>query len=113
MQEEDALKMVTLYPAKLLHLDHRMGSIKIGKDADMVLWSDHPLSIYARSEKTIIDGTIYYDIEKDKNMQEWIEKESARLIQKIKKANENGEKSSKSAPSPNHFWHCDDLFIEN
>ncbi|MCK5281145.1 MAG: amidohydrolase family protein, partial [Cyclobacteriaceae bacterium] len=113
MQEEDALKMVTLYPAKLLHLDHRMGSIKVGKDADVVLWSDHPLSIYARAEKTIIDGTIYYDIEKDQNMREWIEKERARLIQKIKKANENGEKSGKSAPSEKHSWHCDDLFIEN
>lgn len=113
MQEEDALKMVTLYPAQLLHLDHRMGSIKVGKDADVVLWSDHPLSIYAKAEKTIIDGTVYFDREKDLMKQQWIEKERARLIQKIKKANENGEKSINTPPSINHSWHCDDLFIEH
>ena len=43
--EEDAWKMVTLNPAKLLHIDDKMGSIKIGKDADIVLWTDNPLSI--------------------------------------------------------------------
>ena len=41
MTEEEALKMVTLNPAKLLHVDDRLGSIKIGKDADVVLWSDN------------------------------------------------------------------------
>jgi imidazolonepropionase-like amidohydrolase len=46
--EEEAWKMVTLNPAKLLHVDHRMGSIKAGKDADLVLWNAHPLSVYAR-----------------------------------------------------------------
>lgn len=51
MNEEDALKMVTLNPAKLLHVDDRVGSIKEGKDADIVLWSDNPLSIYAIAEK--------------------------------------------------------------
>lgn len=51
MSEEDALKMVTLNPAKLLHVDNRVGSIKEGKDADLVLWSDNPLSIYAIAEK--------------------------------------------------------------
>src|SRR5690606_3160312 len=59
MSEEDALKMVTLNPAKMLHVDNRVGSIKEGKDADLVLWSDHPLSIYAMSEKTIVDGVVY------------------------------------------------------
>ncbi len=52
MAEEEAWKMVTLNPAKLLHLNDRMGSIKAGKDADLVLWTDHPLSIYAKAEKT-------------------------------------------------------------
>src|SRR5690606_23575668 len=42
MSEEEALKMVTLNPAKMLHLDNQMGSIKVGKSADVVLWSDHP-----------------------------------------------------------------------
>ena len=56
VSEEDALKFVTLNPAKLLHLDDRVGSLKVGKDADVVLWSDHPLSVYAKAEKTIIEG---------------------------------------------------------
>ena len=69
MSEEDAWKMVTLNPAKLLHLDDRMGSIKVGKDADLVLWSDNPLSIYAQAEKTMVDGKIYYDQEEDAQKQ--------------------------------------------
>jgi hypothetical protein len=55
MSEENAWKMVTLNPAILLHLDDKVGSVKVGKDADLVLWSDHPLSVYAKAEKTLID----------------------------------------------------------
>ena len=83
MTEEQALKMVTLNPAKLLHLDHRMGSIKEGKDADLVLWSDNPLSIYAQVKFTIIDGIIYYDHQKDAKMQKEIQEERARIISKM------------------------------
>jgi imidazolonepropionase-like amidohydrolase len=68
--EEEALKMVTLNPAKALHLDGRMGSIKVGKDADLVLWTDHPLSIYAKPEKTIIEGAVYFDVEGDVKLRE-------------------------------------------
>ena len=63
VSDEDALKFVTLNPAKLLHIDDKVGSIKIGKDADLVIWSDHPLSVYAKAEKTIIEGTVYFDLE--------------------------------------------------
>ncbi len=65
MSEEDAFKMVTLNPAKALHVDNKVGSIKVGKDADLVLWSDNPLSIYANALYTIVDGTIYFDREHD------------------------------------------------
>ena len=54
LSEVEAMKLVTLNPAKLLNLDHRMGSIKIGKDADLVLWNEHPLSIYSKPFKTIV-----------------------------------------------------------
>lgn len=80
MSEEEAWKMVTINPAKLLHLDDRTGSIKEGKDADLVLWSDHPLSVYAKAEKTMIDGTVYFDIEKDKAQRQAIQAERAKLI---------------------------------
>ena len=81
--EEDAWKMVTLNPAKLLHLDHRMGSIKVGKDADLVLWTNHPLSISAKVSKTIIDGTIYYDLDRKLEFEDRNRKERARILQKM------------------------------
>src|SRR5207253_1790866 len=70
VSEEDALKMVTLNPAKLLHLDNHQGSIKVGKDADLVLWSDNPLSIYAKALQTYIDGICYFDRERDLKLRE-------------------------------------------
>ena len=81
--QEDALKMVTLNPAKLLHLDDTMGSIKIGKSADVVLWSGPPLSIYSKAEKTIIEGAIYFDIEKDKKLRKVMREERARILSKM------------------------------
>jgi imidazolonepropionase-like amidohydrolase len=83
MTEEEALKMVTLNPAILLHVDERMGSIKVGKDADLVVWSDNPLSVYAKAEQTIIDGIIYYDWERDVQMRKEIQEERMRIITKM------------------------------
>ena len=65
MSELEAWKTVTINPAKLLHIDNRVGSIKVGKDADVVLWSDHPMSIYAKAEKTIVDGKVFFDRNED------------------------------------------------
>ncbi|PCH92715.1 MAG: amidohydrolase, partial [Bacteroidetes bacterium] len=90
VSEEEALKLVTLNPAKLLHLDHRLGSIKVGKDADIVLWTDNPLSIYAKVQKTFVDGICYYDVKEDVKMRESIVVERARLIQKLIKSSDNG-----------------------
>jgi imidazolonepropionase-like amidohydrolase len=81
--EEEALKMVTLNPAKMLHVDDKVGSIKVGKDADLVLWSNNPLSIYAVAEKTIVDGTVFFDRERDKELRAQIQAERTRLIQKL------------------------------
>lgn len=83
VSEEEALKMVTLNPAKALHVADRVGSIKVGKDADLVLWSDHPLSIYAMSLYTIVDGTIFFSREKDLEQRKKIATERNRLIQKM------------------------------
>lgn len=83
MSEDEALKMVTLNPAKMLHVDDRVGSIKVGKDADLVLWSDHPLSIYAKSEKTIVDGIVYFDRGRDMELRKMIAEEKNRLVQKM------------------------------
>ena len=83
VSEEEALKMVTLNPAKALHVEDRVGSIKTGKDADIVIWSDNPLSIYAKSEKTIVDGIVYWDREKDAEQRKKISAERFRLVQKM------------------------------
>ncbi len=83
VNEIDALKMVTLNPAKLLHLDDQMGSIKVGKDADLVLWSDHPLSVYAAAEYTWVDGIAYYSRAEDLELRQTIADERARIIANI------------------------------
>lgn len=83
VSEVDALKMVTLNPAMLMHLDDRMGSIRAGKDADLVLWSDHPLSVYAVAETTWIEGAPFYDREEDLALREAIAAERARIIASI------------------------------
>ena len=93
--EEEALKMVTLNPAIMLHVDDKVGSLKVGKDGDVVLWSDHPLSIYAKSLYTIVDGTIYFDRQKDEQLQKEIDMERLRLVRKM-----NGEKRSGAPTIP-------------
>lgn len=92
MSELDAWKTVTINPAKLLHIDDRTGSIKVGKDADVVLWSDHPMSVYAKAEKTIIEGKVYFDIEEDKKKRVAIKQEKAKLIQMMLNEKMNGGK---------------------
>ncbi len=64
--EEDALKMITIYPAEIIGIEDRAGSIEIGKDGDIAIFSHHPLSVYTKCEKTIIEGEIYFDIDKAK-----------------------------------------------
>ncbi len=83
LSEVEAWKLCTLNPAKMLHLDSHMGSIKTGKDADIVVWSDNPLSVYARVEQTFVDGMRLYDIGRDAQKRDEIRKERARLIQKM------------------------------
>ena len=92
MSEEDAWKMVTLNPAILLHLDDKVGSVKVGKDADLVLWSDHPLSVYAKAEKTLIEGAVYFDIKKDKQQRKAIQKEKNKLVNLMRNEKDNGVK---------------------
>jgi imidazolonepropionase-like amidohydrolase len=61
LTEEEALKLVTLNPAIQLGIDKRVGTIDVGKDADVVIWSAHPLSVYAHAEQTFIDGELLFD----------------------------------------------------
>jgi adenine deaminase len=78
--------MVTINPAIQLGIDKRVGSIEAGKDADLVIWNHHPLSIYAVAQKSIIDGTVYFDRKKDIEHRAEIEKEKKALMDKEKAA---------------------------
>jgi len=65
LSEEEALKLCTLNGAKQLRLDHRLGTIDVGKDADLVIWTAHPFSTYSRVETTLVDGEILFDRTRD------------------------------------------------
>ena len=77
--EEEALKMITLNPAKQLGIDKRTGSIEQGKDADLVIWNAHPFSSFARVETTMIEGETYFDRAKDMANRTALEKERQEL----------------------------------
>ena len=109
LTETEAWKLVTLNPAKMLHIDHRVGSIKVGKDADVVLWNTNPLTIDAKPEKTIIDGVIYFDSERDLELRKQIAKEKERLIQKMLDLKKLGMPSQKAAMKEKKLYHCDDM----
>ncbi|MFK7814331.1 MAG: amidohydrolase family protein, partial [Maribacter sp.] len=109
MTELEAWKMVTINPAKLLHIDNRVGSIKVGKDADVVLWTDHPMSIYAKAEKTLIEGATYFDLETDKQMRLAIKKERTQLINMMLKEKASGGKTKTPNMSKKERMTCESL----
>ena len=82
VSEEEALKFVTLNPAKQLKIDHRVGSLEPGKDADFVIWNGNPLSTYTICEQTWIEGVKYFDRAEDLKMREEVEQQRNDLIQK-------------------------------
>jgi imidazolonepropionase-like amidohydrolase len=108
MSEEDAFKMVTLNPAKALHVDEKVGSLKVGKDADVVVWSDNPLSIYAKAEQTIVDGIIYFDFARDLELRKKITVERNRLVQKMLGEKKGGGAVAPATPSFQVTLSCGD-----
>jgi len=83
IDEQEALNFVTINPAIQLGIDDRVGSLEEGKDADLVVWSGHPLSVYSNVEHTFIDGREYFSRERDAEHRERIRAERERLIAKI------------------------------
>jgi imidazolonepropionase-like amidohydrolase len=88
MTPNEALKMVTLNPAMQLGIDQRVGSIDTGKDADLVIYNHDPLSAYAVVQKTLIDGRVYFDRQRDIAGRADLEQEKRTLLEKEKKAAE-------------------------
>ncbi|SDU05564.1 Imidazolonepropionase [Polaribacter sp. Hel1_33_78] len=109
MSELEAWKTVTINPAKLLHIDDKVGSIKIGKDADVVLWSDHPMSIYAKVEKTIIEGKVFFDRAEDAKKRTAIKKEKSTLINMMLKEKIGGGKTKAPMKRKDRNFQCDTL----
>ncbi len=109
LSEEEAWNLVTINPAKLLRLDDTIGSIKEGKEADLVLWSDNPLSVYAKAEKTMIDGIIYFDLEKDKKQRQAIKSERMKLMQLMALEKERGAKVQKPTKKDKKQFTCETI----
>ena len=106
MSEEDALNMVTINPAKLLHINDRVGSIKVGKDADIVLWTANPLSIYSKVDKTFIDGKLYFELNKQSIKELELQKERASIISKMIAFKNSGGKVQKIKTAKETLHNC-------
>lgn len=105
--EQDALQMITINPAKHLGIDQRTGSLEVGKDADILIWSGHPFSVYSKVETTMIEGEIYFDLAKDKEIRAKMEQER----QTLEKAepNRSGGSQPPSIPKERRESHRDQL----
>ena len=113
LSEEEAWKYVTLNPAKLLRIDDKVGSIALGKHADLVIWSHNPLSIYAVAEKTIIEGAIFYDYTKLDEKIKHNEKEREIIITQLKEAKKSGAKTQPAPVIDKRYFECETIDIVN
>src|SRR3984893_5781732 len=93
LTETEALSLITINPAKQLMIENRVGSIEVGKDADLAIFDKHPLSNYAKVEKVYIDGQLYFDRASDVAERPTRELEKKKLIDKEK------EEQKKNAPA--------------
>ena len=109
LSEEQALALVTINPARMLHLDDHMGSLKVGKDADVVLWTDHPLSVYAKAAATFVDGREYFSLAQDERLRAEVRQERQRLVQLLLAAKKGGAPTQSATQKTNSSYHCDTL----
>src|ERR1700693_982358 len=100
LSANDALKLVTLNPAIQLGIDNRVGSIEVGKDADLAIFNRDPLSVYAVVQKALIDGQVYFDRQRDVDGRAAMGKKKKELLAKEKKASEEKKASDKLDANP-------------
>ena len=93
----------------MLHVENQVGSLKIGKDGDVVVWSDNPLSIYAKAVYTIVDGAIYFDREKEVQKHQWMEAERIRIIKNMNSEKKRGISLIPARPAFEILHTCDDI----
>jgi adenine deaminase len=102
--------MCTINPAIQLKVDRYVGSIEVGKDADLVLWSGNPLSNYSRVVQTYVDGRCYFDSARDEQLRERDQRLRALLEQRALEALRHGEPTSKELSRRVYrSYHCDDV----
>ncbi len=110
ISQQDAWKMVTLNPAKMLMIDDKVGSVAVGKDADLVLWTDNPLSVYATVDKTFVDGTLYFDAKTQALKDQKVKDEKNRLVQKMLFSDDQKAGNTQSVVKTEPvLYHCDTL----
>ena len=108
LDEAEALKLVTINPAKQLKIDDEVGSLEVGKDADFAIWSGHPLSTYSICEETWLDGKKYFSLEQNQYLVERDEKVRNKLVQKILNAADSGGPTMRpEGRRGNRFESCD------
>ena len=107
LSEVEALKLVTMNPAIQLGIDKWVGSLEVGKDADFVIWNDHPLSTSAICEQTWIDGIQYFSLDTDSTLKQRDINLRNKLMSKIlsKKSDEKKKWNHKEEKSAEHY-HC-------
>ncbi len=110
VSEQDALKFVTLNPALQLRIADQTGSLEVGKDADVAIWSGPPLSAFSRCEQAWIDGRQYFSLEQDAKLQERDSQIRASLIQEILTINDKPKDSGKAKVEEEDRWVRTDVF---
>lgn len=107
---EDALKFVTLNPARQLRIDRYVGSLEVGKHADVALWSGDPLSATTRCEQTWIDGRKYFDEGESRSLEVRDRQWHAALVQRILETKPPQMKPEDEQPDPHSLWPREDSF---
>ncbi len=117
--EEEALSFVTLNPAKQLKVDNRVGSIEVGKDADIAIWNGSPLSTLTKCEQTWVDGRKYFDLKEDEELRKEIQRQRAVLVQKVLGSKKEGRQTAWAGrtmrrPNETELQSCiDEVVYEN
>jgi N-acetylglucosamine-6-phosphate deacetylase len=110
IEPHEALKFVTLNPAKQLRIDKWVGSIEQGKDADLVLWNGDPLSVYSRVEQTWVDGRKYFDRDEDLRAREQVKQMRTALVQRILTSGESPAEPGENEDRQRVLWPNEDVF---
>jgi len=110
---EEALKFVTLNPAKQLRIDQYVGSIEVGKHADLVVWNRSPLSTFARCQQTWVDGRKYFDRRDDLKRRAEDRRHHAALVQRILSSGAEMLKPNEKDPAADKLWPREDIFCHH